>query len=193
MKKLAVLILVLGLVVVSCGKKEETVSVAPVAVESVVAEVAKPVVAVEKGKVTSITGIVSLDSYNTHRNAGKSLESAGKFLEASDEFVKSAEEAEKLVGKIEYQTGSPEQSQAWQLNSAALCIIEQHKKDKTGNLNKSKELLDKAFALKDVHLDCVAKIKSNLNYCDYYMILKSPPVRGRGWIETLKEQEKNKK
>ena len=39
MKKLAVLILVLGLVVVSCGKKEETVSVAPVAVESVVAEV----------------------------------------------------------------------------------------------------------------------------------------------------------
>ena len=167
MKKWIVLVLALGLVALGCEKKE---AVAETIVGTQVTVVAPGVKVVEP-----IKEVVSMDAYILHRSAGKSLEAEGKFLEASDEFVKAADEASKLVGKMEYATGSPEQSQAWQLNSAGYMIILQHKKDKTGDLNRAKELLDKAIALKDIHLDCAAVIKSNQAYCTEWLSKKEQP------------------
>jgi hypothetical protein len=111
---------------------------------------------------------ISWDGFKLHRDAAWKLEAEGKLLEAVEEFLKAEKQAFGL-GRLDIQ--------AWMLNDAGFMYIKAHKKDSTVDLEKAKVLLEQASLLADATDDCKAKIKSNLDYCDYY----------------LKEKEKNKK
>ena len=92
-----------------------------------------------------------------------------EYFTAVDQLVAGAEQAEK-AGKYE--------SEAWLLNDAAYVLIRAHQCRLETNLPMAKEYLVKASVIKEANKDCKTKIKSNMQYVDYWLkeALAQPPA-----------------